>query len=34
MLRVEWRFNKGRDKQRRVQQYEFDTDVKQNKGLL
>lgn len=34
MLRIEWRFNKGRGKQRRVQQYEFDTDVKQNKGLL
>lgn len=34
MLRVEWRFNKGRSKQRRVQEYEFDTERRQDKGLL
>ena len=34
MLRLEWRFNKGRNKQRRVQQYEFDSELKQDKGLL
>lgn len=34
MLRIEWRFNKGRNKQRQVQQYEFDSEQKQDKGLL
>lgn len=34
MLRVEWRFNKGRSKQRSVQEYEFDTERRQDKGLL
>ncbi len=34
MLRIEWRFNKGRSKQRRIQQYEFDTEQKLDKGLL
>lgn len=34
MLRLEWRFNKGRNKQRRVHQYEFDVEQKQDKGLL
>lgn len=34
MVRIEWRFNKGRNKQRRVQQYEFSPEQKQDKGLL
>lgn len=34
MLRIEWRFNKGRNKQRRVQQYEFDLERKIDNGLL
>lgn len=34
MFRIEWRFNKGRNKQRRVHQYEFESEVKQDKGLL
>lgn len=34
MLRIEWRFNKGRNKKRRVLQYEFNKEVRQEKGLL
>lgn len=34
MLRIEWRINRGRNKKRRVQQYEFDKEKKQDKGLL
>ena len=34
MIRINWRFNKGRNKQRRIQQYEFDTERKRDKGLL
>lgn len=34
MLRIEWRFNKGRNKQRRVRQYEFDREQIRDKGLL
>lgn len=34
MLRIEWRFNKGRKKQRRIQEYEFDIEQKIDKGLL
>lgn len=34
MLRIEWRFNKGRNKQRRVPQYEFESEQKKDKGLL
>lgn len=34
MVRISWRFNKGRKKQRQVQEYEFGTENKQDKGLL
>lgn len=34
MIRIEWRFNKGRGKQRRVLPYEFDTERKRDKGLF
>lgn len=34
LFRIEWRFNKGRSKQRRVQQYEFAPEQKTDKGLL
>jgi hypothetical protein len=34
MIRVQWRFNKGRHKKRQIQDYDFSTEQKQNKGLL
>lgn len=34
IFRIEWRFNKGRNKQRHIHQYEFETEQKQGKGLL
>lgn len=34
MLRIRWNFNKGGSKQRQVQEYEFDSEKKQEKGLL
>ncbi|MDE6754340.1 MAG: hypothetical protein K2J82_06995 [Muribaculaceae bacterium] len=34
ILRIEWRFNKGRNKKRHIQPYEFETEQKQGKGLL
>lgn len=34
MLRIEWHFNKGRNKQRQIQQYEFDMEQKRDNGLL
>ena len=34
MLRVQWRFNNGHKKKRQVQQYEFEIEKKQEKGLL
>lgn len=34
LLRVQWRFNKGRKKQRRVQQYEFNTEKREDRGLM
>ena len=34
IIRIEWRFNKGKNKKRHIQQYEFETEQKQGKGLL
>lgn len=34
MIRIEWRFNKGRSKQRRTPQYDFDSEARQDKGLM
>lgn len=34
MLRIQWRFNKGRKRQRHVQGFDFDRETKDNKGLL
>jgi hypothetical protein len=34
MVRIAWRFNKGRNKKRQAQEYDFESEQKQDKGLL